>query len=39
MKVDFEVWPYYVMLYRRVNGQWVLQRELEHSEHYSAYQP
>ncbi len=29
---DYEVWQYYVLLYRRVNGQWTFQSELIHRE-------
>ncbi|HKU88286.1 MAG TPA: hypothetical protein VJP84_00725 [Steroidobacteraceae bacterium] len=33
---DYEVEQYYVLLYRRVNGQWTLQRELVHVENYDS---
>lgn len=29
-----EVWHYSALLYRRVNGQWVFERELAHNQHY-----
>jgi len=33
-----DVWHYYVLLYRRVNGQWVFQRELKDGVHeYDSY--
>jgi hypothetical protein len=33
-KTNVEVWQYYVLLYRKVNGQWVFQRVLQHHEHF-----
>jgi hypothetical protein len=37
-QTDYEVAQYYVLLYRRVSGQWTFQGELVHREHaYDSY--
>lgn len=37
-KADPEVWQYYALLYRKINGQWVFQQVLQHLAHeYDSY--